>query len=522
MGKSKGVVAPSVSAALTRSAGVLLHVTSLPGLYGIGDLGPSSFRWLDMLAAAKQTWWQMLPLGPPGAGNSPYQCFSAFAGNPLLISPEALVADGLLDRSDLPTVDRSSRISVNYDEVEQQKTALFALAWERSRTAGKQRKWSTLVRTFRKDNAAWVDDFALFMALREAHDRQSWTQWPTDLMRRRRGAVAEASRSLADRIDFHVFLQFLFYRQLDALRDRARQLGVKLIGDLPIFVSADSADVWANPNLFQLDRDLRPKAVAGCPPDAFCDTGQLWGNPLYDWRAAERDGYAWWVARLRAALRQADLVRLDHFRGFEAYWRVPAGDETAEHGKWTPGPGPALFEAFRDAIGALPLIAEDLGVITPAVERLRDQFGLPGMRIVQFGFGDDPANPHLPHNYVRNAVTYPGTHDNDTSVGWYGSLNANQKAAYERYTGQRTGRDVAWQLIRLAWSSVASLSIAPLQDVMSLPSSARMNQPGTGTGNWRWRLRSFDAAKDGMDRLGDLTTTFGRAVERTGSRRSAK
>ncbi|HEV7299283.1 MAG TPA: 4-alpha-glucanotransferase [Tepidisphaeraceae bacterium] len=511
MGKSKGAVAPSISTKLPRSSGVLLHVTSLPGSHGIGDLGPDAFRWLEMLAAAKQSWWQMLPLGPPGAGNSPYQCFSAFAGNPLLISPDALVADGLLDRSDLPT-DRAPTGPVNYDKVERQKTALLIRAFDRFRTPTKQRKWAPLAQRFRKGNASWLDDLALFMALREAHDGQSWTQWSAELMRRRPAALAEAKRTLAARIEYHAFLQFLFYRQLDALRDRARRLGVKLIGDLPIFVSADSADVWANPHLFQLDRELRPKAVAGCPPDAFCGTGQLWGNPLYDWRAAERDGYAWWVARLRASLRQADLVRLDHFRGFEAYWRVPVGDATAEHGTWTKGPGPALFEAFRDEIGSLPLIAEDLGVITPAVERLRDRFELPGMRIVQFGFGDDAANPHLPHNYVPNAVTYPGTHDNDTSVGWYRSLDANQKSGYERYTGQQTGRDVAWQLIRLAWSSVASLAVAPLQDVMSLPSSARMNQPGTGTGNWRWRLSDFDAAEAGMERLGELTETFGRSA----------
>jgi 4-alpha-glucanotransferase len=493
-----------------RGAGLLLHVTSLPAPYGVGDLGPSAYRWVDALARAGQTFWQTLPLTPPGEGDSPYQAFSAFAGNPLLISPDALVHDGLLGRADL--VVRFGAGRVNYREVAALKARLLALAWERF-GGGAGRRLRTAFERFRQAETSWLDDYTLFMALRDAHEGKTWTDWSGALIRRDRWALDSARRELADVIGRHAFAQFLFHRQLAALRAHAKSRGVKLVGDLPIFVSYDSADVWANPHLFQLDRRRRrPAAVAGVPPDAFTDTGQRWGNPLYDWDAMRRDGYAWWAARLRAALAQADLVRVDHFRGFEAYWRVPASSPTAAKGRWVKGPGRELFDALRTLLGELPLIAEDLGVITPPVEALRDSLGFPGMRVLQFAFGGDATNPHLPHNHVPNSVAYTGTHDNDTTAGWFATLPASERARVRRYVPEATSpKTAAWALIRETWKSVASIAIAPVQDVLNLGSAARMNTPGTATGNWRWRADRLDPGA-WVDELADLTRLYGRTL----------
>ena len=497
----------------SRTSGLLLHVTSLPGPYGVGDLGPAARAWVDALARAKQSWWQILPLGPAGAGDSPYQCYSAFAGNPLLVSPDDLVADGLLDRGDLPTSvlppDR-----VDYRKAGTLKSALLGRAWERFEAGAGRRRLAGEFQEFITSQGHWLGDFAAFMALRDAHRTAHWPRWPRDLVRRKPAALREARAGLSQPIWRHQFAQFLFWRQLQALRKYAREKGVKLIGDLPIFVSADSADVWANPHLFQLDRTGRPKAVAGVPPDYFSMTGQRWGNPLYDWDVMRADGFAWWVARARAALDQVDLVRVDHFRGFEAYWRIPAHLPTAERGRWVKVPGRELFIALRKQLGGLPFIAEDLGLITPDVEALRDEFALPGMRVLQFGFGGGADNPFLPHNYVRNAVVYTGTHDNDTTIGWFGGLDRKTRAAVRDYAPQDNvnGKwDPAWSLTRLAWGSVADTAIAPLQDVLSLGSKARMNTPGTATGNWRWRFRAEMLRGSQLDRLRDLTTTYGRA-----------
>ena len=499
----------------TRASGILLHVTSLPGPYGVGDLGPDAFAWVDTLARAKQTWWQILPLGPPGAGDSPYQCYSAFAGNPLLISPDQLLTDGLLTRTDLPTnplpPDR-----VDYRRASALKNALLARAWERYQGAAGGRRLRRAVDEFIRTQADWLDDFALFMALAETTGTAHWPGWPRELARRDRRALRRATDdTLTDSLGRHQFTQFLFWRQLQALRAYARTRGVKLIGDLPIFVSADSSDVWANPHLFELDRALRPRAVAGVPPDYFSKTGQRWGNPLYDWSAMKREGYAWWLRRVRATLAQVDVVRIDHFRGFEAYWRVPAHLPTAVRGRWIKAPGRELFQKFRKELGALPFIAEDLGVITPEVERLRDEFALPGMRVLQFAFGGGPDNPFLPHHYTRNAVAYTGTHDNDTTAGWFAALDKKTRAAVRRYAlgvnGQAAAFDAAWSLIQLAWSSVADTAIAPLQDVLSLGTKARMNTPATATGNWRWRFRPEMLDQERLDRLAEVTTTYGRA-----------
>lgn len=491
----------------TRTAGLLLHPTSLPGPYGIGDLGPAASTWVDNLVRARQTWWQVLPLGPTGYGDSPYQCFSAFAGNPYLISPEMLLRDGLLRQADLKGVCFPAE-RVDYGAVIAFKKSLVQQAWEQFQ-AGAASSLRTLFDEFCVRQADWLEDFALFMALKDAHGGVSWLQWPAELILRQPAALAQARRQLQSGMGLHQFSQFLFFRQWQELKHYAHQQSIRLIGDLPIFVSSDSADVWANPELFQLDERRQPTAVAGVPPDYFSLTGQLWGNPLYDWDALKQSGYAWWAARLRASLEQVDLVRIDHFRGLEAYWRIPAGMPTAEHGEWIPGPGAELFEALQSALGRLPVIAEDLGIITPPVEALRQQFQLPGMRILQFGFGGATEERFVPHNYDHNTLVYTGTHDNDTTCGWYAALTPKESGFLNRYLAAGV-RDVAWDLIRLAWASVADYALAPLQDVLSLSSEARMNLPGRPTGNWAWRFTPDQLTSDLLDRLAELTELYGR------------
>lgn len=484
-------------------------MTSLPGPFGIGDLGPAAHAWVDALAAAGQSWWQVLPLGPPGAGNSPYQCFSAFAGNPDLINPEALVADGLIARSDLIIV-RSRPDRVNFVSASAMKRKLIDLAWRKFRGGGR-RGLMEAFDNFRTGAADWLNDFAMFMALRDAHPGQSWTQWPTELVKRNANAIREARQNLKESIERHQFAQFLFFRQLAALRAHAKTKGVKLIGDVPMFVSPESADVWANPPLFQLDAHRRPKVVAGVPPDYFSKTGQRWGNPLYNWPAHRREHFRWWVARARASLEQADVLRIDHFRGFSACWEIPASVPTAEKGRWAKAPGEAMLRTFQKELGGLPLIAEDLGLITPDVEKLRDSFGLPGMRVLQFAFGGDSSNPHLPHNAVPNTVMYTGTHDNDATAGWWRSAPKDQKEKARRYA-PGIGKDAAWEMIRLAWSSVSQVAIAPIQDLLGLGSKARMNTPGTSEGNWEWRLSEGADYSKPLKRLASLTELYGRAA----------
>jgi 4-alpha-glucanotransferase len=501
------VTATTPSAQPRRSAGILLHPTSLPGPYGIGDLGEAAYAWVDALVAAKQTWWQILPLGPTGYGDSPYQCFSASAGNPYLISPQALVEDGLLKRPDLAGVSFPAG-RVDYGPVIAFKVGILTQAWKNFQ-AGRAPFLRPLFEAFCAQHADWLEDFALFMALKDAHGGVNWHQWPEEWILRQPPALERARHRLADAVGQHRFSQFLFFRQWRALKNYANARGVRLIGDIPVFVSSDSADVWANPQLFLLDERRRPKVVAGVPPDYFSATGQLWGNPLYNWKALKQTGYGWWVARLRATLEQVDLIRLDHFRGFEAYWEIPAGMLTAEVGHWVPGPGADLFEVLREALGGLPLIAEDLGVITPEVEALRQQFRLPGMRILQFAFGGATEARFLPHNYERNTVVYTGTHDNDTTRGWYAGITEKERHFLRRYTAQ-DGSDVAWDLIRLAWASVADYALAPLQDVLNLGTEARMNLPGRPWGNWRWRYTPEMLSGAVWDRLTDLTEVYAR------------
>lgn len=491
----------------TRFAGVLLHPTSFPGPFGIGDLGPAAFAWIDALVQAKQTWWQILPLGPTGYGDSPYQCFSAFGGNPYLISPQGLIEDGLLEPRDVPPATFPAD-RVDYGPVIQFKTQLLSLAWEQFQK-GRGAALKPAFEKFVAQEKDWLDDFALFMALKDSFQGKSWHEWPEPAKMRDAGFLKKAKTDLAKNIGLHRFRHFLFFRQWRRVKDHANERGIQIIGDIPIFVSSDSADVWANPQLFMLDAQRKPKFVAGVPPDYFSETGQLWGNPHYDWPAMQKTAFAWWIARFRSAFSLVDMVRLDHFRGFEAYWEVPAGSPNAIKGRWVKAPGNALLQTLKKTFGALPIIAEDLGVITPEVDALRRAFGLPGMRILQFAFGDRAENRFLPHNYEANTVVYTGTHDNDTTWGWYRGVQEWERDHVRRYLA-RDGSDAAWDLIRAAWGSVAQYAIAPLQDILNLGTEARMNFPGKPQGNWAWRFQTQQLNPWSLDRLAQLTELYGR------------
>jgi len=491
-----------------RSAGILLHPTSLPGPYGIGDIGPAAHGWLDALAGSGMKRWQVLPLGPTGFGDSPYQCFSAFAGNPCLVSPDALLADGLVSAADVATHPRFPDDRVDFGPVIEWKLRLLDRAHENFHAAPSP-ALAAGYEAFRAGNAEWLEDFALFMALKRAHGGASWTGWDEALAMRDPGALAAAATRLEQSIDAQRFRQFLFHRQWHGVREHARSLGIRVVGDIPIFVAHDSADVWAHRQLFSLEPDGRPTLVAGVPPDYFSATGQLWGNPLYRWDVIARGGYSWWIDRVRAALDLVDIVRLDHFRGFWDYWEIPGEAPTAEHGRWVKGPADALFEALRHSLGGLPLIAEDLGEITPEVLALRDRLGLPGMKVLQFAFANDDRDPFLPHHHVPNCVVYTGTHDNDTALGWYASAPEKERDFARRYLG-RDGSDFAWDLIRAAFASVADTAIVPLQDVLDLGPEARMNLPGRPAGNWSWRVLdgAFGAAL--RARLAELAGIYSR------------
>ncbi len=492
-----------------RSAGILLHPTSLPGGHGIGDLGPSARRFVDWLQAAGQSIWQVLPLGPTSYGDSPYQTLSAMAGNPLLISLDLLVADGWLNASDLADAPHGAEDRVDFGGVIPWKFACLDLAWRNFRGRA-DRVARVSWETFLVEEKSWLDDFVLFVAIKEEQGGRPWVEWPRDLRRRDPQAVAAARERLADRMRAHAFRQWLFAHQWAALRAYATARDVRFLGDLPIFVAHDSADVWTRPDLFHLDSEGRPKVVAGVPPDYFSKTGQLWGNPLYDWDAMAREDHAWWVARIRACLRQTDLVRIDHFRGFEAYWEVPADAETAVGGRWVPGPSTAFFASLQRQLGALPIVAEDLGVITEKVEALRDRFALPGMKVLQFAWSG-PKSPFQPHNYGSNCIVYSGTHDNDPTVGWW--REAADEATRDKvrdYLGQHVQDEPHWALIRLGLQSVAHTFVAPMQDVLGIGREGRMNRPGAQDGNWNWRMPVWGFEHPGRDRLAHLTWLYRR------------
>jgi 4-alpha-glucanotransferase len=500
-----------------RSAGVLLHPTSLPGRYGIGDLGEDAYHFVDFLAAAKQLLWQILPLGPTGYGDSPYQAFSAFAGNPLLISPDRLVAEGFLPEEAVEEVPDFPAAVVDYGPIIDYKRSLMRRAHEHFLANGEAIQHEAFDR-FCRNTAYWLDDFALFMALKEHHTKQDggvWNTWPKPIARRQARAMKQWAKDLAAEIALHKFQQFLFYKQWLELKSYANSRGVKIIGDIPIFVAYDSADVWAHPELFYLNKDGSPAVVAGVPPDYFSETGQRWGNPLYRWDVFAADNYNWWVQRMHMNLVQADIARIDHFRGFEAYWEIPATEPTAVIGRWVKGPDSAVFEAIKARLGELPIIAEDLGVITPEVEELRDRFGFPGMRILQFAFGGTRNSSFLPYNYNQNTVVYTGTHDNETTLGWYLNATEDERDHVRRYTNS-SGRDIVWELIRLAYSSTADIAIIPMQDLFVLGNEARMNYPGREGGWWRWRYTHgmFSARASGIALgLTELAYLYGRVPE---------
>lgn len=487
-----------------RASGLLLHVTSLPSPYGIGDLGASAFLWVNRLRDAGQRWWQALPLGPTGYGNSPYQSLSSFAGNGLLISPSNLVSDGLLDASDCESHFASD--VVDYEFAIPFKQRLLERAWTKF-SAGERKDLQPAYDEFCAAQTTWLEDYALFRALKTKHGGAYYLEWPEELVQRNRDALAKARRELASQIDQFRLEQFLLLRQADQIREHAHAKGVSLIGDLPFFVSPDSSDVWANPELFLLDEQRRPRSVAGVPPDYFSAQGQLWGNPVYNWDALRSTSFRWCIDRLSALLGHVDVIRLDHFRGFAAAWHVPAGAPTAQSGQWVPGPGASFFQAVQRELGHLPFIAEDLGVITPDVGAPRDQFQVPGTRVLQFAFDGHADNPYLPQNSVSNTVAYTGTHDNPPTREWYEELPDYQRQNFWNYLKRAPGdsAEAAPELIRLAWSSVAALSIAPLQDLLDLGSGARMNVPGRAEGNWRWRSPEDMLPSPAFEWLQELT-----------------
>lgn len=504
-----------------RSGGILLHITSLPGRFGIGDFGPTAFEFADFLADAGQKIWQVLPLNPTGYGDSPYQCFSAFAGNPLSLSLESLRDQGLLSASDLGSVPAFPEDSVDYGSVITYKMAALRRAAQAFFAEASSPDRAAFGR-FCENSKSWLDGFALFMALKDEHQGTMWTLWDSATRRREPQALSAWTNKLSSELLVIRYWQFEFFRQWEKLKVYCRERGIRFMGDIPIYVAHDSADVWSHPELFFLNEDGSPTVVSGVPPDYFSATGQLWGNPIYRWELLAANGYQWWIERFRAMLALFDMVRLDHFRGFESYWEVPGGETTAIHGRWSKGPGESLLSALQGAFEDLPIVAENLGVITPPVEKLRRQFGLPGMAVLQFAFGNDPQGPSFrPHNYSHDLVAYTGGHDNDTTVGWWNSSGAldstrtandvrKERAFARAYLNLRDDQEIHWSMIRAVEASVAEIAIIPLQDVLGLGAEARMNMPSTLGGNWKWRFRPGALTKELSVRLKLLATLYDR------------
>lgn len=502
-----------------RASGILLHPTSLPSNYGVGDLGASAYKFVDFLESARQTYWQVLPLGPTGYGDSPYQSFSAFAGNTNLISPELLVENGFLTEEEINDKPDFPQERVDFGLLYDWKNRILHLAFERFRSQASDEQRGEFEAFAGRENS-WLEDYALFRAVKKSQDQKIWLEWDAPLRLRDETALNEARGNLRDDIQEQKFQQWLFFRQWTNLKNYANGKKIKIVGDAPIFVSLDSSDVWRNPQEFKLNEDGSPKVVAGVPPDYFSATGQLWGNPIYNWENMRENGFRWWIERIRAILKTVDVIRVDHFRGFAAAWEVPGGDATAANGQWVNVPGRELFYALKDAIGDLPFWAEDLGVITPDVVELRDEFNFPGMRILQFAFGGDAKNHDLPHNYIQNCVAYTGTHDNDTTVGWFssqagaGSTRDNAQISHEREFCLRylnsDGEEINWDFIRAVWSSVADTAIAPMQDLLGLGAEARMNLPASNSGNWHWQSKEGDFSDELAERLKNLTEIYGR------------
>ncbi|MBM4090400.1 MAG: 4-alpha-glucanotransferase [Planctomycetes bacterium] len=503
---------------LTRASGILCHITSLPSRWGIGGLGPE-VRWMiEFLRETGQRVWQFLPLGPVGGDWSPFQCSSSFAGNPLLLSPEVLADDGLLRESHWESYPHLPEDRVDFEAVAAAKERLCRAAFERFRS---QRSWGEPFSAFLERASEWLPDFSLFMAIRRAQDGACWWRWPRELAERRPGAIEAAREQLSDEVLFQQFLQFSFDKQWVAACAMIKEGGITTIGDLPFYCAHDSADVWAHQDLFQLDEHGESLFKSGVPPDLFQEDGQLWGDPVYAWDAHAREQYSWLTSRMQSALDRVDVLRLDHFRAFQAYWAIPGDSPTAKRGRWATGPGIAFFDALRRKRDCLPLIAEDLGVITPDVDMLRSQLGLPGMQVLQFGFGaDEHASRHLPHSFPANSVVYTGTHDNDTARGWFENTRPDTTQSEEvirkerdhamRYLDATDAADIHWKLIRAALSSVASLAVIPMQDVLGLGTEARMNLPGTANGHWRWRFTQDAVTPAIRHRLAELAKLYER------------
>jgi 4-alpha-glucanotransferase len=498
---------------IARRSGVLVHPSSFPGRWGIGDLGPQAYAFVDFLADTHQQLWQVLPLGPTGDDGSPYSSFSASAGNPLLISVESFADEGF--SAPAPPAGILESQPVDQRQVRASKFSALRQLWQEFEKTSHLR---AQFETFSAEVVDWLDDYALFMALKDTYPAKDWNQWPEDIVKRDPAALERARRELGDLVRFHKFSQFVFYKQWSRLRDYAHDRGIRVVGDIPFYMAFNSADVWANPQNFALDaKTHEPRLMAGVPPDYFSKTGQLWGNPVYDWRHLEHEGFDWWVGRFKRLTRLVDIVRIDHFRGFQAFWQVKQGETTAINGEWAECPGDAFFHTLEHELGHLPVWAEDLGLVTPQVEKLRDDFDFPGMKVLQFAFDASGAeNPYLPFNYPENCVCYTGTHDNDTTVGWWTSLAPPQKQQLQSYIGHDGALN--WEMIRLAMSSIADSVIIPLQDVLGLGSEARMNSPGRAQGNWSWRYPAGVLTDELKGQLKLITTTFGRSPRFTTNR----
>ena len=500
---------------LPRSSGILLHPTSLPGPFGIGDLGPEAYRFVDFLHETGQRLWQVLPLNPPGYGNCPYMSFSAFAGNPLLMSPEKLKEEGLLSSHDLAVLPTFPEDYVDYERISPLKNSLLRKSFQRFKTKEASEEKEAF-EVFCKANAHWLEEYSVFMTLKEYYGGHRWTEWERDFTRQENSSLRPWAERFSYDVTYHHYVQYQFFKQWSSLKSYANEKGIAIIGDLPIYVAHDSADVWSHPDLFQLDEKGNPLVVAGVPPDYFSKTGQLWGNPIYHWEGMAKTGYRWWIERFQTLLTLVDIVRIDHFRGFDAYWEVPASEKNAVKGRWVKGPGAPFFETLRNALGDLPIIAEDLGLITPQVHALRDQFGFPGMKVLQFSFGGNPKD--LPDYYPENCVVYTGTHDNNTTVGWFRDPRATTQSREELkkererlLTYLKTdGSQIHWDLIRLALSSEAQMAMIPMQDLLGLGSEARMNVPGRTNGNWRFRFIWDQVRLEIKEKLKRLTVQSGR------------
>lgn len=489
-----------------RKSGILLPVSSIPSKYGIGTFSKQAYDFIDSLEKAGQSYWQILPLGPTGYGDSPYQSFSTFAGNPYYIDLESLIEEGYLTKDDCERCDFGDHDEyIDYEKIYLSRFKVLKIAFQNSNVV-KEADFQNYVR----DNSYWLDDYALYMAVKNSFDGKSWSEWDEDIKLRKPAAIEYYREKYAEEVMFYQFQQYLFAKQWFALKEYANQKKIQIIGDIPIYVAFDSADTWANPELFQLDDMLTPIAVAGCPPDAFSATGQLWGNPLYRWEYHKETGYAWWMKRIAYCYELYDVVRIDHFRGFDEYYSIPFADETAEFGHWEKGPGYDIFKAMKEKIGNKPVIAEDLGFLTESVIKLVKKTGYPGMKILQFAFDPREESDYLPHNYVANSIVYTGTHDNDTTLGWYNSLSRRDKAFARKYLNIRTNKDVQWEFIRAAMASVSETCVIPMQDYLGLGAEARINIPSTLGINWKWRMLPGQFTDELAEHILDMTKLYGR------------